>query len=209
MSNIERKKTTAERILDAAERLFRKYSYPGLRMELLSEELGLSRKTLYNHFPEGKREIWTSCIQRRMADFADRLVAIVEDLRGEYVDRGGRILDIGREAVDVFYGPDGLISAGEDRVVFFPEIKTRYIKALTRFFGEGVDKGFLRADLPIRSLSEVLLVLIAAWGQKDSTLALGEVKSLPEFVQKVLFTGILSEAGKLQSVRLVQGGVDE
>jgi hypothetical protein len=144
-----------------------------------------------------------------MAHFADKLVAIVEDINGDYVIRGGRILDIGREAVDVFYGPGGLITAGEDQIEFFPEIKTRYVVALTRFFREGADKGFLRKDLPIRTLSEVLLVLIASWGQKDSTLALGEVKSLPEFVQTVLFTGILSDEGRLQSGRLLEGEVHE
>ncbi len=82
-------------------------------MQQLSDQLGLSRKTLYNHFPGGKRGIWMSCVEREMLDFSDRLSLIVEDHESDYVDRGGRILDIGQEAVDLSNGAEGFISPGE------------------------------------------------------------------------------------------------
>lgn len=204
--NISEKQTqTRDRILEAAEMLFLQSSYQGLRMNDISLHLGLSRKTLYNHFPGGKRGLWQSCVERRMKDFAARLFAIVNDDRADYVERGGAILDIGRDAVKVFYGPGGLISSGEDEDLFFPELKGKYVEALTRFFNDGKVIGLIRNDLPIRSLSEALMALLKAWGQRGSTLNDGEVKSLPEFVEKVLFTGILTDEGRRQSVRISGG----
>ena len=173
-------------------------------MQQLSDQLGLSRKTLYNHFPGGKRDIWMSCVEKEMLDFSDRLSFIVEDHDSDYVDRGGRILDIGQEAVDLFYGSEGLISPGEDKEYFFPEIKSAYVANLTRFFKEGVRIGLLRKDLPVRSLSEVFMALISAWGETGSTLMEGEVKSLPEFVETVMFAGMLSGEGRRQSGRLTR-----
>ncbi|RKX75385.1 MAG: hypothetical protein DRP70_10455 [Spirochaetes bacterium] len=203
-----RPRNIRERILDAAERLFRQYSYQGLRMQQLSDQLGLSRKTLYNHFPGGKRDIWRSCVEREMLEFAGRLSLIVEDCETDYVERGGRILDIGREAVDLFYGTEGLISSGEDKDYLFPEIKSGYVENLTRFLEEGVRIGLLRKNLPVRSLSEVYMALISAWGQPGSTLGEGEVKSFPEFVETVMFTGMLTEEGTRQSGRLQLRGQD-
>lgn len=205
MTTTKRNQQTRERILVSADRLFRQFSYLGLRMKILADHMGLSRKTLYNHFPGGKREIWKSCIERQMREFAARLFLIVDDTDGDYVERGGDILKIGREVVAIFYGPEGLISSGEDLNLFFSELKPRYVEALTCFFGEGVRKGLLRNDLPIRSLSEVMVTLIVVWGRRDSTLMEGEVKSLSEFVETVMFTGILSEEGRRQSHRLVRG----
>jgi len=195
-------RNTRERILDAAKRLIRQYSYPGLRMQRLSDQLGLSRKTLYNHFPGGKRDIWRCCVEREMLEFASRLSLIVEDRETDYVERGGCILDIGREAVNLFYGTEGLISSGEDKDYLFPEIKSVFVETLTRFLEEGVRIGLLRQNLPVRSLSEVFMALIRAWGQPESTLGEGEVKSFPEFVETVMFTGMLTDEGKRQSGRL-------
>lgn len=204
--NINEKQTrTRDRIIEAAEMLFHQYSYQGLRMNDISTHLGLSRKTLYNHFPEGKRGLWQSCVERQMRDFAVRLFSIVNDSSGDYVERGGAILDIGRDAMKVFYGPGGLISSGEDEDLIFPELKAKYVEALSGFFNEGKVNGILRDDLPIRSLSEVLMALLKAWGQRDTTLNDGELKSLPEFVEKVLFNGILTDEGRRQSVRISGG----
>jgi len=203
--NIETLRTNRdirERILDAAEKLFSRLSYSGLRMQILSDHMGLSRKTLYNHFPGGKREIWRSCVERELRSFADRLAEIVDDARGDYVERGGQILDIGQEAVEQFYGPRGLISSGEDQDYFFPELKNSYVTSLSRFFREGVQKGLLREHLPVRSLAEMMMVLVTAWGKPDSSMMEGEVKSLTEFVESVMFFGMLSDEGRRQSGRI-------
>lgn len=186
--------------------LFRQSSYQGLRMNDISNHLGMSRKTLYNHFPEGKRGLWRSCVERQMRVFAARLLDVVSDNGRDYVERGGAILEIGRDAVNVFYGPGGILSSGEDEDLFFPEIRAKYVEALTAFFQEGKVIGLLREDLPVRSLSEVLMALLDSWGQSGSTLNDGELKSLPEFVEKVLFTGILTDEGRRQSVK-ISGGV--
>ncbi len=184
------------RILDAAVKLFSLFSYSGLKMQKLSDHMGLSRKTLYNHFPGGKREIWLSCVEREMRSFADRIAEIVDDTRGDFVERGVKILDIGQEAVELFYIPEGLISSGADRDYFCPELKASYIRSLCRFLTEGVENGLLRENLPVRSLAEMMMALVTAWGRPESSMMEGELKSLPEFVESLMLTGILSDEGR-------------
>jgi AcrR family transcriptional regulator len=202
---ISRQDETRERILDSAEGLFGRLSFSGMRMRLLSEHMGLSRKTLYNHFPGGKREIWKRCIERRILEYSTRLFSIVDDTKRDYVDRGRDILGIGRDAMAVFYGPGGLVNSGEEGDFVLPEVRGRLVEALTRFFDEGRERGFLRRDLPVRSLSLVLVTLISNWWKHDSSLGEGEVDTLPEFVERVMFEGILSEEGRRRAPEIVGG----
>ena len=201
----ERNQRTKVRILDAAEGLFRRFTYLGLRMNQLSEHMGMSRKTLYNHFPGGKRDIWKGCIERRMEIFAGRLFSLVSDTGRDYVDRARDILDIGREALEVFNGPGGLISSNEEEQLFFPDLKKRYILALSAFLEEGASRGYLREDLPIRTLAGSFMVLISEWAKPENLLMDGELKSMPDFVEQVLFNGILSEEGRRNVYRLHGG----
>lgn len=200
----DRKLETTDLILDAAEGLFSHHSFNGLRMGQISDHLGMSRKTLYNHFPGGKREIWQCCIQRRLDGFAGRLFALTGDTRRDFVERGRDILGIGREAMATFYGPAGLIPTTEDERLFFPDLKKKYVEALTAFFEEGTRLGYLRPGLPLRSLAAALIVLISYWHSPEGLLAGGECESLPEFVETVMFDGILSEEGRQNAHRLYE-----
>ena len=205
MNPREQNDETRERILDAAEGLFRRLSFPGMRMAHLSEHMGLSRKTLYNHFPGGKRALWKSCVERRIRFFSACLFDIANDTDRDYLERGRGILDIGREAMAVFYGPDGMVRFGEESDYFLPEVRSRIVGVLSRFFDEGKRRGFIRADLPVRSLSLVLVALIADWGKRDLSLDDGEVDTLPEFVERVMFDGILTEEGRLRIPEIIGG----
>ncbi len=196
MAETIQKNTVKRRILDAAEKLFGEMSFPGLRMEELSSYMGMSRKTLYNHFPGGKREIWHSCVNRQIERFAKKMDEVVNDRNHDYIERGLSLLNLGREAFDVFNGSEGLIRSGEEQELFYPLLRERYVRTFAKFFSEGVELGILNADLPIQSLSEVIISLITAWGRQGSPLQKGESASFPEFVEQVLFTGILSEKGR-------------
>ena len=187
---------TKTRILSAAEALFRQFTYAGTRMEQLSRRIGITRKTLYNHFPGGKREIWQSCVDRLHCAFAERIDRAVDDTGSDYIRRGRSILDIAREVMDAFFRPGGLFRGIEDQERLFSKLSRHYVNALLRFFGEGVSLGLLRKNLPIRTLSEVIIAIIAAWDREGSTLGEGELQSVPDFVERVLFTGILSDNGR-------------
>jgi AcrR family transcriptional regulator len=202
----DKQEETRERILDSAEGLIGRLSFPGMSMRALSEHMGVSRKTLYNHFPGGKREIWKGCIERKILEYSSRLLRIVEDTGRDYVERGRDLLDIGREAMAVFYGPGGLTNTGEEERYVIPEVRSRLVEALSHFFDEGRNRGFIRKDLPVLSLSLVLVTLISDWGMRDSCLGEGEVDTLPEFVERVMFDGILSEEGRKRAPEIVGGG---
>ncbi len=101
-----------------------------------------------------------------------------------------------------FYGQGGLIPTSEDERMFFPDLKMKYVDALTSFFEEGTRRGYIRRGLPLRSLAGSLIVLISHWHSPEGLLLNGECDSLPEFVETVMFDGILSEEGRKNVHRL-------
>ena len=199
-----RRSVNRTRILDHAESLIRRFSFSGLRLADLSRSAGMSRKTLYNHFPGGKREIWLRVIERRRQSFTDRLVGLTEDTGSDYVERARLILDIGKDAMDTFFGPGGLIPSDEDEELFFPDLKNLYMEAIHRFLQEGTRLGFLRSGLPLKSLAGVLVTLISEWHRDSSLMKGGECLLLPEFVEQVILGGILAPRGRRNLHRLVR-----
>ena len=56
-------------ILAAATRVFLRHGYEGTSMDLVAQEAGAARRTLYNQFPAGKEELFRAVIERVWSDF--------------------------------------------------------------------------------------------------------------------------------------------
>lgn len=53
-----------EKILDAALRVFLRHGYEAARMDMIAEEAGVARRTLYNRFPNGKDSLLTEAVKQ-------------------------------------------------------------------------------------------------------------------------------------------------
>jgi AcrR family transcriptional regulator len=61
--NIERGNTTRDRLVDVATRLFTEQGYDGTSIEAVLREAGISRGSLYHHFP-GKDALFGAALER-------------------------------------------------------------------------------------------------------------------------------------------------
>ncbi|MCG8454099.1 MAG: TetR/AcrR family transcriptional regulator [Spirochaetales bacterium] len=197
---------TRMRILDAAEPLLKRLGLAGLRMETLASHLGVSKKTLYNHFPGGKREIWRLCVERRMEESSQHLFTAMRDASRGFVERGIDLIRIGQEATEELYGPNGLVAPGADADYYLPEHKQQLVEGLEGFFAEGVSLGVLRSNIPLHALSTAVVTLILEWGREGGPSLDNGGASLPVFVETVLLCGILSEDSRHRYVQRFKEG---
>ncbi len=56
-------------ILAAATRIFLRHGYEGASMDLVAQEAGAARRTLYNQFPAGKEELFRAVVERVWSAF--------------------------------------------------------------------------------------------------------------------------------------------
>jgi AcrR family transcriptional regulator len=76
----------AEVIVDAASRLFFAPGLGRVSMDELARELGMSKKTIYRHFPD-KHGLMTAVLDRKFGAIERRLVAAEEGTAGAPFDR--------------------------------------------------------------------------------------------------------------------------
>ena len=82
----------ADVIVEAADRLFFAPGLARVSMDVLARELGMSKKTIYRHFPD-KRSLLAAVLDRRFAAVERTLVAAAEDAEGQsFVVRVQRFL---------------------------------------------------------------------------------------------------------------------
>lgn len=185
------------RILDAAHQLFGKRGFSRVRVDDLADYLGISKKTIYNHFPEGKRSLWEETKNRFVTEQIDRLRRVMRVEGKDFATRGLEAIAVGHESFQAFLGIRGDDPVtSEDRRVFLPGLRSLLCDALADFLVEGIDAGILRGDLPVRSTSLVIIALIESWSDPESGLAGGEVPDVATFIEGILFEGVLSEEGR-------------
>jgi len=118
---------TAERILDAAERLVQVRGYNGFSYADVAAELQITTASLHYHYP-GKAELGEALITRYAARFADALAAIDRDIPearsklDAYVDIYADVLARGRMCLC------GILAAE------YETLPTPMREAVTRFF---------------------------------------------------------------------------
>ena len=76
---------TAELILDATDRLMRRYGFRKMTMDDIAREAGISKRTIYTHFPS-KEEVGLSSIARVVRQAHDEMRAAAAS-RGPYSER--------------------------------------------------------------------------------------------------------------------------
>lgn len=70
--------TTRTRLIDAALLLFRRHGYHGVGVSEILAQSGISKGSLYHHFPEGKQELGVAVVQT----LTERTLALFEQSRG-------------------------------------------------------------------------------------------------------------------------------
>ncbi len=152
------------RIVAAARQQFFTHGIRAVRMDDLAAELGMSKKTLYAHFPS-KEALVEAVFLDKFLGLEAGLARIAEECASDFLTGLHRLLarfqreteeirppfvrDVQREAPELFK-----LAEGRRR-----EVIQRYFGALLE---EGLREGFIREDIPIPLMVEILLGAVQA-----------------------------------------------
>ena len=152
------------RILTAARAHFFNHGFRNVTMDDLAAELGMSKKTLYTHFPSK-----SSLLEAVLLDQGARVEADLDRITRESPRDFGVALErllacIQRNAGEI--QPAFMRDMRREAPELFAIVTRRRREIIERYFGrlfaEGRSAGFIRKDIPVKLILEVLLGAVEA-----------------------------------------------
>src|SRR5215472_5334003 len=178
--------STRQRIVDAARAHFFSHGFRSVTMDDLAEELGVSKKTLYAHFP-GKLDL----LEAVLADkFAGVEATLMQATRAHAHDFPATLHELlagtQRELGEI--KPPFVRDMRQKAPHVFKVVEHRRAALIERYFGtlfiEGQRAGMVRKDVPAKLMIEILLAMVQAIMNPPKMEELG-------MMPKEGFTGIL------------------
>src|SRR6266480_1760351 len=174
--SLPRSRTAAadsQRIVEAARTHFFSHGFRSVTMDDLAEELAISKKTLYAHFPSK-----IALLEAVLADKFASVEAKLEEITPPFVR------DMRQKAPQVF-----------------KIVERRRAELIQRFFGklfvEGQRTGMVRKDLPAKLMIEILLAAVQAIVNPAKVEELGLTpKTGFASVVKVILEGVITQKGR-------------
>jgi AcrR family transcriptional regulator len=191
--------SVAARIAAAARRQFTALGFSRITMDDLADDLGMSKKTLYAHFP-GKEALVSFMMEAKIAEVRKGMKALVEDESVPVLERAHRMMAfIVRQMSEV--SPAFLRDLERHHPALFARMESVRAEILPQVWGkllaDGVSDGLVRRELDPAFVSEMVLTTIQGL-LRPATL---DRLQLPphEVVDRVLtvvFNGILTPTGR-------------
>jgi AcrR family transcriptional regulator len=153
-----------QRIVEAARAHFFSHGFRSVTMDDLAEELGISKKTLYAHFP-GKIEVLEAVLADKFAGVEAKLIEISSAYPHDFPTALHELLaSLQRELDEI--KPPFVRDMRQKAPHFFKTVERRRAALIERFFGklfiEGQRTGMVRKDVPANLMIEILLAMVQA-----------------------------------------------
>ena len=190
---------TRQQIVDAARAHFFSHGFRSVTMDDLAEELGISKKTLYAHFP-GKLDL----LEAVLADkFASVDATLKEVTRAHPRDFPATLRELlagtQRELAEI--KPPFVRDMRQKAPQVFKVVEQRRAALIERYFGklfiEGQRAGMVRKDVPTRLMIEILLAMVQAIMNPPK---MEELEMLPKEgfsgILKIVLEGALTKKGR-------------
>jgi AcrR family transcriptional regulator len=153
-----------QRIVDAARAHFFSHGFRSVTMDDLAEGLGVSKKTLYAHFP-GKIEVLEAVLADKFAGVETKLTEISRTYPHDFVTALHELLASMQRELDEIK-PPFVRDMRQKAPHVFKTVERRRAALIERFFGklfiEGQRTGMVRKDVPARLMVEILLAMVQA-----------------------------------------------
>lgn len=147
------------RIVERARRHFLTHGFRGVTMEDLARELGMSKKTLYGHFP-AKSALLEAVLADKFGDVSGELDAIMAREGIEFPERLHALLSCVRKHTEEIR-PPFLRDVAREAPDLFERIRGNRRQLIQRHFGavlrEGREAGMIRSDVPEQLVIEFLV----------------------------------------------------
>ena len=152
-------RSTTNRVISAARKQFFAHGFRTVRMDDIAAELGMSKKTLYAHFPS-KTVLLQAIMQEKFSEVEAELSRL-KSTDEQNVDTALRnLLDcVQRHTAEI--QPPFVRDIGRELPELFQIIEKRRRDLIRRYFGElfeeGQKTGLIRSDIPAHLIIEILL----------------------------------------------------
>src|SRR5213080_2068600 len=188
-----------QRIVDAARVHFFSHGFRSVTMDDLAEELGISKKTLYAHFP-AKIQLLEAVLADKFAGVEAKLNEITRAHARNFPAALHELLaNMQRELDEI--KPPFVRDMRQKAPHVFKVIERRRAALIERFFGklfiEGQRAGMVRKDVPAKLTIEILLAIVQAI---MNPLKMEELGMTPKEgfagILKIILEGALTRRGR-------------
>jgi AcrR family transcriptional regulator len=175
-----------QQIVDAARAHFFSHGFRSVTMDDLAEELGISKKTLYAHFP-GKIDLLEAVLADKFAGVEATLKKVSRAHPHDFSVALHELLANTQRELDEIK-PPFVRDMRQKAPEVFKVVERRRAALIERYFGklfiEGQRAGMVRNDVPAKLIIEILLAMVQAIMNPPKMEELG-------MMPKEGFTGIL------------------
>ena len=188
-----------QRIVDAARAHFFSHGFRSVTMDDLAEELGISKKTLYAHFP-GKIELLEDVLADKFAGVEARLKEATRAHPHDFPATLHALLANTQRELDEIK-PPFVRDMRQKAPHVFKVVERRRAALIERSFGrlfiEGQRAGMVRKDVPARLIIEILLAMVQAIMNPPKMEELGMMpKEGFRGILKIVLEGALTTKGR-------------
>jgi len=191
--------TGRQQIVEAARGHFFSHGFRSVTMDDLAAELGISKKTLYSHFP-GKIELLEAVLADKFAGVETKLNEVMRAHPHDFSTALHELLVNTQLELDEIK-PPFVRDMRQKAPQVFKVIERRRAALIERFFGklfvEGQRTGMVRKDVPVKLIIEILLTVVQAI---MNPVKMGELGMMPKEgfagILKIVLEGALTRKGR-------------
>src|SRR6476646_9179362 len=188
-----------QRIVDAARAHFFSHGFRSVTMDDLAEELGISKKTLYTHFP-GKIDLLQAVLADKFAGVEAKLKEVTRAHPRDFPATLHELLAGTQRELDEIK-PPFVRDMRQKAPQVFKVVERRRAALIERYFGklfiEGQRAGMVRKDVPAKLIIEILLAIVQAIMNPQKMEELGMMpKEGFSGILKIVLEGALTTKGR-------------
>jgi AcrR family transcriptional regulator len=188
-----------QRIINAARVHFFSHGFRSVTMDDLAEELGISKKTLYAHFP-GKFDLLEAVLADKFASVEAMLRAITHSHPHDFPATLQELLAGTHRELDEIK-PPFVRDMRQKAPDVFKLVERRRAALIQRYFGkffvEGQRAGMVRKDVPVKLIIEILLAVVQSIMNPPKMEELGMMpKEGFAGILKIILEGALTAKGR-------------
>jgi AcrR family transcriptional regulator len=189
----------SQRIVESARAHFFSHGFRSVTMDDLAEELAISKKTLYAHFPS-KIALLEAVLADKFASVEAKLEEITRAYPLDFSAALHELLANTKRELDEIK-PPFVRDMRQKAPQVFKIVERRRAELIERFFGklfiEGQGTGMVRKDLPAKLMIEILLAAVQAIVNPAKVEELGLTpKTGFSSVVKVVLEGVITRTGR-------------
>lgn len=188
-----------QRIVDAARAHFFSHGFRSVTMDDLAEELGISKKTLYAHFP-GKFDLLEAVLADKLAGVEATLKQVTRAQPGDFpATLRGLLAGTHRELDEI--KPPFVRDMRQKAPDVFKLVERRRAALIGRYMGkffvDGQRLGMVRKDVPAKLIIEILLAMVQSIMNPAKIEELGMMpKEGYTGILKIVLEGALTAKGR-------------